>query len=58
MEEEISEFMNGLEANECRGFDALHSLLGGLPVPVQKEDSCNLKTHIAALKGGFLSEMD
>jgi hypothetical protein len=40
MEEAISEFMDGLEANECSGVDTLHSLLGGLPVPVQKKDSC------------------
>ncbi len=56
MEEAISEFMDGLEANECRCFDAMHSLLWGLPAPAQKKDSC--MTHTAALEGSFLPDMD
>ena len=34
MEEAISKFVEGLEAQERSGFDDIHRLLKGLPVPV------------------------
>ncbi len=36
MEEAISLFMDGMEAQEHSGFNDLHSLLGRLPVPTSK----------------------
>jgi hypothetical protein len=55
-EEAISKFMDGLGESECKSFDTQHSLLGGLPVPVQTKDRGI--THTAALEGGFIREMD
>ena len=55
MEEAISRFMNGMEAQECSGFKDLHSLLGRLPVPTVKPNQ--LMTHKDALEGGFLPSM-
>jgi hypothetical protein len=36
MEEAISKFVEGLESQERSGFDDIHRLLKGLPVPVTK----------------------
>ncbi len=36
MEEAIGKFMEGMEKQEHTGYTALHKLLEGLPVPVQK----------------------
>jgi hypothetical protein len=36
MKEAISKFVEGLEAQERSGFDDIHRLLKGLPVPVTK----------------------
>ncbi len=36
MEEAISRFMDGMEAQERGGFNDLHGLLGRLPVPTVK----------------------
>ncbi len=41
---------------KSRGFDVLHNLLGGMPVPVQKTDKS--LTHKAALEGGFIPAMN
>jgi hypothetical protein len=55
MEEAIGKFMEGMEQQECSGFDALHKLLQGLPVPVHK-NACSM-TQADALKGGFLRDL-
>jgi hypothetical protein len=39
MEEAISKFVEGLEAQERSGFDDIHRLLKGLPVPVTRRGS-------------------
>ena len=36
MEEAIGKFMEGMEKQESTGYAALHKLLAGLPVPVQR----------------------
>jgi hypothetical protein len=56
MEEAISNFMDGMEAQERGGFKDLHRFLGRLPVPTAKE--MEGMTHTEALEGGFLPEMD
>ncbi len=48
--------MEGLGESECKRFDTLHSLLGGLPVPVQTKDRS--MTYRADLEGGFIRELD
>ena len=55
MEEAIGKFMEGMEQQECSGFDTLHKLLQGLPVPVHK-NACSM-TQADALKGGFLRDL-
>ncbi len=40
MEEAIGKFMEGMEKQERTGYAALHKLLQGLPVPVQKTAGC------------------
>ena len=55
MEEAISQFMDGMEAQECCGFKDLHGLLGRLPVPTVKPSQP--MTHKDALEGGFLQSM-
>ncbi len=55
MEEAISRFMDGLEAQERGGFSDLHSLLGRLPVPTVKAGQA--MTHKDALEGGFIPSM-
>ena len=55
MEEAISRFMDGMEAQECSGFKDLHRLLGRLPVPTVKPSQP--MTHKDALEGGFLPSM-
>ena len=37
MEEEISKFMEGMESEECNGYNTLHKLLQTLPVPEEKD---------------------
>ncbi len=55
MEEAISRFMDGLEAQERGGFNDLHSLLGRLPVPTVKAGQA--MTHNDALEGGLSRPM-
>ena len=55
MEEAISRFMDGLEAQERGGFNDLHGLLGRLPVPTVKPGQA--MTHKDALEGGFIPSM-
>ncbi len=55
MEEPISKFVEGLEAQELSGFDDIHRLLKGLPVPVTK--AIRLMTHAEAIKAQFLPNM-
>ena len=55
MEEAISRFMDGLEAQERCGFNDLHGLLGRLPVPPVKAGQA--MTHKDALEGGFIPSM-
>ncbi len=52
MEEAISKFVEGLESQECSGFDGIHRLLKGLPVPVTK--AIRLMTHAQAIEAQFL----
>jgi hypothetical protein len=52
MEEAISLFMDGMEAQEPNGFIELHSLLGRLPVPTAKASQA--MTHKDALEGCFI----
>ena len=55
MEEAISRFMDGMEAQERGGFNDLHGLLGRLPVPTAKAGPGI--THKDALEGGFIPSM-
>ena len=55
MEDAISRFMDGLEAQERGGFNDLHGLLGRLPVPTVKPGQA--MTHKDALEGGFIPSM-
>ena len=55
MEEAISRFMDGMEAQECCGFKDLHRLFERLPVPTVKPSLP--MTHKDALEGGFLPSM-
>jgi hypothetical protein len=55
MEEAISKFVEGLESQECSGFDDIHRLLQGLPVPVTK--AIRLMTHAEAIEAQFLPNM-
>ncbi len=55
MEETISRFMDGMEAQEHGGFNDLHGLLGCLPVATVKPSQA--MAHKAALEGGFLPSM-
>ena len=55
MEEAISRFMDGMEAQERCGFNDLHGLLGRLPVPTVKAGQA--MTHTDALEGGFILSM-
>ena len=56
MEEAIGKFMEGMEKQERTGYAALHKLLEGLPVPVQK--TAGSMTQAEALQGGFLRDLD
>ena len=51
MEEAISKFMEGMEREECTGYNALHKLLQTLPVPGEKD--ANSMTQEEAFQGGF-----
>jgi hypothetical protein len=55
MEEDIRKFVEGLESQEHSGFDDIHRLLKGLPVPVTK--AIRLMTHAEAIKAQFLPNM-
>ncbi len=55
MNEVISRFMDGLEAQERGGFNDLHCLLGRLPVPTVKAGQA--MTHKDASEGGFIPSM-
>ena len=56
MEEAIGKFMEGMEKQEHTGYAALHKLLEGLPVPVQK--TAGGMTKAEAFEGGFLRDLD
>jgi hypothetical protein len=56
MEEAISKFMEGMEQQEHTGYNALHKLLQGLPVPVQKK--ARSMTQAEAFQGVFLRDLD
>ena len=51
MEEAISKFMEGMEQQEHTGFNALHKLLQGLPVPVQKNGRKRAQPLIRQIRG-------
>ncbi len=55
MEEAISRFLEGMEAQECCGFNDLHGFLGPLPLPTVKASQA--MTHKDALEGWFLPSM-
>jgi hypothetical protein len=48
--------LDGVEQQEHTGFDNLHKVLQGLPVPVQK-NGISMK-QASALEGGFLRDLD
>ena len=48
--------MEGMKQQEHTGYNTLHKLLQGLPVPVQKDASS--MTQAEALHGGFLLDLD
>ena len=56
MEEAIGKFMEGTEKQERTGYAALHKLLEGLPVPVQK--TAGSMTQAEAFQGVFLCDWD
>jgi hypothetical protein len=55
MEEAISLFMDGMEAQERGGFNDLHGLVGRLPVPTVKAGQA--MAHKDVLGGGFIQSM-
>jgi hypothetical protein len=55
MEEAISQFIDGMEAQERCGFNDLHGLLGRLLVPIVKAGQA--MTHDDALEGCFIPSM-
>ncbi len=55
MEEAINLFMDGMEAQERGGFNDLHCLLGGLPVPTSKASQA--LTHKNTLECSFIQSM-
>ncbi len=55
MEEAISKFVEGLKAQERSGFDNIHRLLKGLPVPATK--AIRVMTHAQAIEAQFLPNM-
>ena len=57
MEEAISKFMDGMEAQKRSGLKDLHRFLGRLPVPTVKESQGMTHTE-APVEGGFLPVMD
>jgi hypothetical protein len=58
MEEAISQFMDGMEAQKRGGFNDLHGLLWRLPVPIVKAgQGRQAMTHKDALEGGFIPSM-
>ncbi len=57
MEEAISLFMDGMDAQEHCGFNDLHGLLGSLPWPVPTVKASQAMTHKDTLEGGFIQCM-
>jgi hypothetical protein len=55
MEEAISRFMDGMEAQERGGFNDLHGLLRRLQVPTVKAGQA--MTHKEALERGFIQSL-
>ncbi len=55
MEEAISRFMDGMEAQERCGFNDLHCLLGRLPVPTATAGQA--MTQKDTLEGDFIQSM-
>ena len=63
MEEAIGKFMEGMEKQERTGYSALHKLLQGLPVPVQKTagsasacaEDCRMHDTGKGFRGRFLA---
>ena len=55
MEEAISKFVDGLEAQERSGFDDIHRLIQRLPLPVTK--AIRSMTHAQAIEAQFLPNM-
>ncbi len=55
MEEAISRFMDGVEAQERGSFKDVHRFLGRLPVPTVKASQS--MTHKDVLEGCFLPSM-
>jgi hypothetical protein len=55
MEEAISRFMDGMEAQERSGFNNLHCLLGLLPVSTA--NASQAMTHKDTLEGCFIPSM-
>jgi hypothetical protein len=55
MEEAISRFMDGMEAQERCGFNDLQCLLGRLQVPIVKAGQA--MTHKDSLEGGCIPSM-
>jgi hypothetical protein len=56
MEEAIGKFLDGLEGQECSGFEEMHRFLATLPVPAPKKGS--EMTHAEALEGQLLPNLD
>ena len=52
VEEAISKFVEGLESQEHSGFDDIHRLVKGLPVPVTK--AIRLMTYAQAIEAQVL----
>jgi hypothetical protein len=55
MEEAISKFLDGLEAQEHSGFDDIHRLIQCLTLPVAK--AIFSMTHAQAIEAHFLPDM-
>jgi hypothetical protein len=48
--------LDGLEGQECRGFEEMHRFLATLPVPTPKKST--EMTHADALEGQLLPNLD
>ena len=56
MEEAIGKFLDGLEGQECSGFEEMHRFLATLPVPTPKKGREMM--HAEALEGQLLPNLD